>query len=111
MHQNAASCGNGLSLSRRNFTCNKLLTMPHHSHILHKGVSFITKLHKTACSWFEGTAIVTMLHNSEGQHTGISRSRDTLYQLNCLPDHKILAMSKLKAFADDNFNLAQMASL
>ena len=29
-------------------------------------------------------------------------------RFNPLPDDKILALSKLKAFADDNFNVAEM---
>ena len=32
---------------------------------------------------------------------------DNKTKLNSLPDHKILALSKLKAFADHNFNTTQ----
>ena len=33
------------------------------------------------------------------------RKRDNLF--NCLPDNKILALTKLKVFADDKFNVAE----
>ena len=58
---------------------------------------------------FSFSTVLEKIYNAETKKKGLfGRGLNSRY-INPLPHDKILALFKLKAFADNNFNLAQMA--
>ena len=58
---------------------------------------------------FSFSTVLEKIYNAETKKKGLfGRGLNSRYIINPLPHDKILALFKLKAFADNNFNLAQM---